>query len=273
MTPPPPLPVFFVNHGGGPLPIMGDKSHQSLVHELQGTLNQVDLSLVRVILVVSAHFEAPVVTVTSSPTPSLLYDYYGFPPEAYTVKYSAPGAPNVAGRVHQLLRGAGFDCILDPNRGLDHGVFVPLKLMVPHANLPVLQVSLKEGLDPSTHLAVGAALAPLRSEGVLIVGSGMTFHDLRALRSPAVDTRRRAATFLQWLIGAMEANPQVRSGCVQGWQLAPYALDNHPRAEHLVPLFVCVGAAGNDPGRAIQQCDVMDIPVAGFRFGFDAPMG
>jgi aromatic ring-opening dioxygenase catalytic subunit (LigB family) len=138
----------------------------------------------KALLVISAHWEEASPTVMTAARPALLYDYYGFPPESYQLTWPAPGSPELAARVRTLLAAAGFESREDGTRGFDHGTFIPLKLSYPKAEIPTLQLSLKAGLDPEQHLALGRALAPLRDEGVFILGSGMSFHNLRAFRDP-----------------------------------------------------------------------------------------
>ncbi len=174
------LPTYFISHGGGPWPwikdlLPGDAS--ILEASLQDMPGQVGTTP-RAVLVVSGHWEAPEFTVQTHPNPPMFYDYGGFPEFTYHIQYPAPGSPEVAARVGQLLEATGIPVRADGARGFDHGVFAPLYVMYPNAEVPVLQLSLKRGYDPSTHLAVGRALAPLRDEGVLIVGSGLSYHNL-----------------------------------------------------------------------------------------------
>ncbi|RMG13060.1 MAG: dioxygenase [Deltaproteobacteria bacterium] len=226
----------------------------------------------RALLVVSAHWEAPVVTVQSSPRPPLLYDYYGFPPHTYALRWPAPGAPELARRARMLLRAAGIESAEDPERGFDHGVFVPLKVAFPDAHLPTFQVSLVEGLDPALHLRIGEALAPLRDEGVLIVGSGMSFHNLGLFgrsADPAVDEASRA--FDAWLEAVCTGDPDERAAALEHWETAPYARLCHPREEHLLPLLVAAGAATGELGRHLFRDKVMGSWISAFEFGTPTP--
>jgi aromatic ring-opening dioxygenase catalytic subunit (LigB family) len=217
------------------------------------------------LLVVSAHWEAAVPTVTSSPAPPLLYDYSGFPPHTYELKWPAPGSPELAARVHALLSGSGVESVDEAKRGFDHGVFVPLKVAYPDAHLPTVQLSLRAGLDPKAHLAMGRALAPLRDEGVLIVGSGMSYHNMRAFMSPAAlsDSER----FDAWLERTVGEAPPARDEELAGWEKAPSARQCHPREEHLIPLMVAAGAAGTDAGHVAFRDVVMGSVVSAVRFG------
>ena len=243
------MPVVFLPHGGGPWPWVdlgfdreGDKRLRAYLESLAQTIGARPTAL----LVVSAHWEQAVPTVMTSPRPPMLYDYYGFPPESYQIQWPAPGAPAVALRVQELLRTAGFASAQDKDRGFDHGTFVPMKLVYPDADIPTLQLSLKAGLDPEEHLAIGRALAPLRDEGVLIIGSGMSYHNMRGFRDPRA--RPVAEEFDAWLRVAAVAPPAERAKKLAAWSSAPAARDAHPREEHLLPLMVIAGAAGDDPG-------------------------
>jgi len=180
------MPVVFVPHGGGPWPFVdlgfppGEMKELATYLESVRTLPKV---APKALLVISAHWEEKVATLMTAPRPPMLYDYYGFPPESYKLTWPAPGAPALATRVQELLSQAGIPSATDDQRGFDHGTFVPLKLTYPDASIPTLQLSLLASLDPAAHLALGRALAPLRDEGVFIIGSGMTFHNLRIGRA------------------------------------------------------------------------------------------
>ena len=182
----PRLPVFFISHGGGPWSYMNDASRAAYA-QLEAALadmpRQVGVTPTAV-LIISAHWEEREFTLTAHPAPPMLYDYYGFPDYTYQVRYEAPGNPALAARVRELIEAAGMPARLDPVRGFDHGAFTPLKVIYPDARVPVVQLSLKTGLDPATHVALGRVLAPLRDDGVLIVGSGLTYHNLRQFGSP-----------------------------------------------------------------------------------------
>jgi aromatic ring-opening dioxygenase catalytic subunit (LigB family) len=219
----------------------------------------------RAVLVVSAHWEAAQPTVTARVDPPLIYDYSHFPASTYALKYPAPGSPALANRVIELLTGAGIAAASDPERGFDHGVFVPFLLIAPEASVPIVQLSLVTGLDPERHLAIGRALGPLRDEDVLIVGSGMSYHNLDALRS---GTRSEGATeFDAWLSATASAAPSLRSSRLRTWEQAPAARLVHPEEDHLLPLMVAVGAAETAPGRQIFHDRVMGAPLAAFQFG------
>lgn len=248
------MPILFVAHGGGPLPLLNDPSHQQ--HRAFLTTIASQLPLPKAILLITAHWESHEVALASSQTPGMLYDYSGFPAESYRYKYPAPGAPELALQVQQLLQTQGLPCRLDEERGFDHGTFVPLMLMYPNADIPVLQMSLIRNLDAVAHLRVGEALAELRSQGVLIIGSGMSFHNLRALMSGDPSTAELSAQFDEWLTAVITAEPSQMLAKLAQWQQAPAALFAHPRAEHLLPLHVCAGAAAV-AGRA-GKCNYQD---------------
>jgi aromatic ring-opening dioxygenase catalytic subunit (LigB family) len=203
----------------------------------------------RAVLCVSAHWEAPEPTVMTAASPPMLYDYYGFPSEAYAFQWPSPGAPQVAGLVRDRLADAGFDVAQDPERGFDHGAFVPLMLSYPDADMPTFQLSLIQGLDPARHIEMGKALAPLRDEGVLIVGSGMSYHNMRMFQAAFRDAGARermdadSRAFDDWLAATMAAEPSVRESRLAKWADAPAARAAHPREEHLLPLMVTLGAA------------------------------
>jgi len=242
-----PARILYLPHGGGPLPLLGDPGHARLCRflmEITASLGEPEA-----ILLISAHWQAALPTLTAAPRPELIYDYYGFPPESYAITYPAAGAPDLAGRVHQLLMHAGIASRLDPHRGFDHGMFVPLKLMYPDAQIPCVQLSLQADLDPAVHLQIGRALADLKAENLLIIGSGFSFHNLKAFRfggPSAADPQNEA--FQHWLIESCTdpgLSEDVRRGRLTDWQAAPYARYCHPYEDHLLPLHVCYGLAGS----------------------------
>ena len=267
MTAAAPLPAYFIPHGGGPWPFMEERAAQlgSLTAFLRGLLADVGTTP-RAIVVVSGHWEEPVPTVSSRRDYSMFYDYYGFPEHTYALQYPAPGSPEVAREVTGALAAAGIPSATEHSRGYDHGVFVPFMLVDPQATIPVVPLSLIEGLDPAQHIAMGRALAPLRRENVLIVGSGMSFHNLRALMAGS-DVAARSARFDTWLGDAVTADPAAREQRLDAWASAPEARFAHPREEHLLPLMVAAGAAGTDPGTLAYRNDVMGATTSGFRFG------
>lgn len=236
-------PVLFIPHGGGPLPLLGDQGHQDMV----SFLKEIAMTIAEpsAVLVVSAHWEAAEVTITSSEAPALIYDYYGFPDEAYEIQYPARGNPALARRIKDLLQNSGIKAHLDSQRGFDHGVFVPLKIMYPEAHIPCVQMSLVNSLDADTHIRIGQALSALRQENVLILGSGFSFHNLRAFASRDTGTPDNGnEAFERWLIDTCtnaSLSSVERTKRLTHWSDAPSARYCHPREEHLLPLHVCYG--------------------------------
>ena len=290
-------PVLFCCHGGGPLPLMGQQPEY--LEHFRGLASFLPAPPLA-ILVVSAHWEEDSVTVMEGEATSLLFDYYGFPEETYTYEYPARGSPAVAKRVHDLLEHAGLPCKKTSSRGLDHGAFVPLMAAFPDASVPVLQLSLVKGLDPALHTRIGTLLRPLRHEGVLIFGSGLSFHNMQAFMqtmrgSCSPDIAARAIEFDARLTdvctntahcecrtqgGDAAARTESSALCARQrmlieWNQFPHARFCHPREEHLAPLWVCVGAAGTDEGRkifdgggsALASGLGRAIAVSSFKFG------
>jgi aromatic ring-opening dioxygenase catalytic subunit (LigB family) len=263
------MPVVFVPHGGGPWPFVEMGLPRDEIDALIGYLQSVrslPARPPRALLVVSAHWEAPVPTVMSASAPPMLYDYYGFPPESYQITWPAPGDPVLAFHVQELLGAAGFANARDPLRGFDHGTFVPLKVAYPQADVPTIQLSLKSGLNPADHLAIGRAIAPLRDDEVFIIASGMTFHNLRAFRDP------RAVAFSEhfddWLGDAVLRAPDERNRALTQWeQQAPAARIAHPREEHLIPLMVASGAAESDWATRAFNGTFGGTRLSAFHFG------
>ena len=264
-------PTLYIPHGGGPCFFMDVQPGlpADLWARMAAYLRGLDASLgvrPKAVLVISAHWEEAVPTVNVAARPPLLYDYYGFPEHTYRLTYAAPGSPALAARVRELLAKAGIASAEETDRGLDHGVFVPFKLIYPDADVPVVQLSLIAGLDPEAHLAFGRALAPLRDEGVLIVGSGMSYHNLRKLFAP--DGSLEAESFDRWLAETVaETDAGKRNVRLASWHKAPGALASHPRSEHLLPLMVAAGAAEGDEGRRTYQDQLLGKAVSAFQFG------
>lgn len=265
------LPTLFIPHGGGPCffmetpPQFPQGMWDSMAAYLRGLADAVG-QRPKAVLVISGHWDAERPTLNVAEAPSLLFDYYGFPEHTYRLTYPVAGAPELATEVRRLLAGAGFDSDVETARGLDHGVFVPFKLVYPEADVPVLQLSLLSSMDPEAHLALGRALAPLRDQGVLIVGSGMSYHNLRQLFSGRGNDEAEA--FDAWLDEAVaDPDPAARDRKLAQWDRAPGARDSHPDAEHLLPLMVAAGAAGSDPGRRTYNDRLMGKPISAFQFG------
>lgn len=263
------LPTYFISHGGGPWPWMKSESngaYDQLEASLKAMPGQIG-ETPQAVLVISGHWEEHEFTAMSSPQPPMVYDYAGFPQHTYGITYPAPGSPRTAERVRRLIEDAGFAARLDPLRGFDHGTFSPLAVIYPQANVPVLQLSLRHGYEPKDHIAVGRALAPLRDEGILILGSGLSYHNLREFGPQARDP---SAAFDLWLQQTLVASsPAERITRLINWESAPAARLAHPREDHLLPLMVAVGAAGDDRAtRVYHQDDFFGgITVSSYRFG------
>jgi 4,5-DOPA dioxygenase extradiol len=256
-----PAPILFIPHGGGPLPLLGEPGHQGMVDFLQAVTRQFERP--EAIVVISAHWETAVPTITSGAAPGLIYDYFGFPEESYRITYPAPGAPELAASVAGMFSKAGIPAVLDDRRGFDHGVFVPLAIMYPDAGIPCIQVSILSSMDPEEHLRLGRALAGLRQKNVLVLGSGFSFHSLRAFFSPlpgGSDPRNDA--FQDYLLEACTnalLTTQEREDLLRDWENAPSARYAQPREDHLMPLHVCAGMAGS------AAKTVFDGPILGKR--------
>lgn len=245
-------PALFIPHGGGPLPLLGEPSHAAMNAFLAGYLQRIRRP--QAIVVISAHWEAVTATLTGAEQPTLLYDYYGFPPESYQIKYPVRGMPALAQRIQALLQAHQVPAKIDTQRGFDHGVFVPLKLMQPDASIPCVQLSLLASLEAQAHIAMGNALRELRKDNVLILGSGFSFHNLSLMRTGiSAEAIARNNAFHDWLIDTC-TSPQydqsTREARLAAWQNAPHARFCHPREEHLLPLMVCLGAA-TQPARCL----------------------
>lgn len=265
------LPTLFIPHGGGPCFFM-DWDPPDFWNHLGDWLRALPGLLPappKALLVISAHWETPLPMVTTGTQPPLIYDYGGFPPHTYQLKWPAPGDPVLAQRVSDLLGAAGIPSAPDPQRGFDHGVFVPLMLAWPQARIPTVQLSLRGSLDAAEHLAIGRALAPLRDEGVLILGSGFTYHNLRAMLSHTVpDVPGASRRFDDWLTAAVETPERgERERLLAAWASAPDARACHPREEHLIPLMVVAGAGGEDAGTRCYHHLLGEATHSGYRFG------
>jgi 4,5-DOPA dioxygenase extradiol len=256
--------IIYFSHGGGPLPILGDDSHRAMVKFMRQLPSR--LKKPEAILVISAHWEESTATLLGAQTPSMLYDYYGFPDEAYEINYPALGSPGLANRIAGLLNQNDIPARIDPQRGFDHGLFIPLKLMFPQADIPSLQLSLLRGLDPIAHLALGTALRELIKENILVVGSGFSFHNMRAFSWQGMNTPDPANdSFQNWLIDVCTGptSQTRREQCLIEWQKAPSARYCHPREEHLLPLHVCVGMA-NKAATLIFDDDILGKRAVAF---------
>jgi aromatic ring-opening dioxygenase catalytic subunit (LigB family) len=270
------FPVYFIPHGGGPWPFMEfpkDDQGNGPWDDLGAFLRGFDAEVGRrpkAILVISGHWEKePVPTLSSASQPGMLFDYYNFPPHTYELSYPAPGSPALAARARALLTDARIDSAENAERGYDHGVFIPLMLAYPDADVPITMMSLKNTLDVESHVAIGKALAPLRDEDVLIIASGMSYHNMPQFRKAEAAHVQQAIRFDQWLAEAVTIDDvDARADRLASWDQNPDALACHvPDHDHLVPLFVAAGAAGANAGRQVFQGHFLGKPYSGFRFG------
>jgi len=256
--------ILYIPHGGGPLPLLGDAGHKELVRFLEEIPTRI--SRPEAILVISAHWEELKPMVTSRKQPGIIYDYGGFPKEAYAIEYPAAGKPELAEQIVDLFKSNGKTAWRHSQRGFDHGVYIPLKIMYPDASIPCVQVSLLSSLDPADHLEMGKTLASLNQENLLVLGSGFSFHNLKALMlgdTPESNTWNEQ--FQQWVIDTCtERMPEEqRVQHLIDWESAPFARYCHPREEHLLPLHVCAGMA-QSPGELVFSGEIMGQKTCAF---------
>jgi aromatic ring-opening dioxygenase catalytic subunit (LigB family) len=243
--------VLFLPHGGGPMPLLNDPDHEKLTKFMKEIPDK--LRKPSAIVVISAHWEERVPTVTAANFPDMIYDYSGFPPETYSIKYPAPGNPDLADRIVNLFRKYNILAETDNKRGYDHGVFVPLLLMYPDADIPVIQISQKRDLNPQDHINMGKAISKLMEEDILIIGSGLSFHNMREFFYRSDKSNQKAEEFNNWLINTLTNNSlseEERENRLVNWEDAPYARFAHPREEHLLPIHVLFGVATANNFRA-----------------------
>ena len=256
------MPSIFLNHGGGPLPLLGDQNHRALVKYLSKVAN--DFPKPQAILIASAHWETSVTSFVGSETPPLLYDYYGFPKESYSISYPARNALHEVEDARRLLERAGISSKIE-NRGYDHGVFVPLKLVYPEADIPVVEMSLPSTRDPSLVMKLGEALRPLREKGILLIGSGLSFHNLQAFFSEDVSKKSRSTAFDQALKEGMTSADRIPM--LKSWESLPHARYCHPNEDHLMPLLFVAGSAfSEEPCRIVYEDVLMGAKISGFAF-------
>jgi len=265
------LPTYFISHGGGPWPYLDGPFRQAF-DVLEQSLIAIRKELreaPRAVLMVSSHWEEKGFAVSSGATPGMVYDYSGFPEHTYHIHYKAPGAPDVAARVKALLDAGGLGARLDPERGFDHGTFSIMKPMYPEEAMPIVQLSIDPGYDPALHLQLGRLLAPLRDEGVLIIGSGLSYHNLAELRGGgrAVEASRVFDAWLQQIV--VGSTPEDRTAGLIAWEDAPMARAAHPREDHLIPLMTVVGAAEDEAAATVyHQSDLFSgVTASSFRLG------
>ncbi|KAG6034534.1 hypothetical protein E4U41_006510 [Claviceps citrina] len=272
-------PVIALSHGGGPLPLLGDETHESIVSSLRNRVPQIlrlgTPSAPRAIVLITAHWSTDVPTISSAAHHDLYYDYYGFPPEAYEIEYPAQGDPAMASDIKRILEEDGLPARLDPSRGWDHGLFVPLALINPRADIPVVQVSVLASEDPDQHLRMGRALARLRERNIAIVGSGFaSLHnqaEMRNLRTgkgaafrPLSDEWNKALTDV-----VLERGSEQRWRGLVGWRGLPHSEKMHPLGggEHFMPLLVCAGAAGDGEEGAVYRDKFLGVDILTYYWG------
>jgi 4,5-DOPA dioxygenase extradiol len=263
--------MINIAHGGGPLPILGDKDHKTMVTWLSTFASKyLSKTPPTSCLVISAHWEASEPTIQSGDTSSLYYDYYGFPDEAYSLTYPVKPAKELAQRIHSLLDQAGIKNKFDKERGFDHGVFIPMKIIFPDAQIPTIQLSLVSGLDPEFHVKLGEALAPLRDEGVFILGSGMSYHNMRGFGD--YKSNQDSEPFHKYLRDALADDGksfEEKARKLIRWKKdAPKAKECHPREEHLIPLMSIFGTSKSSGGKGKEVFfdDVVKVKSAGYIF-------
>ncbi|PRX02279.1 UNVERIFIED_ORG: aromatic ring-opening dioxygenase catalytic subunit (LigB family) [Martelella mediterranea] len=271
------LPVFFIPHGGGPWPFMhgpeGNLPANDPWKELETYLKGFDAALGRrpkAVLVISAHWEnVDRLTVSTAAHPGMLFDYYGFPPHTFELSYPAPGAPDVAEHVRDVLSSAGIETATDAERGFDHGVFIPFMLMYPDADVPIVMMSLDPDLSAETHFKIGEALQPLRDEDILIVASGLSYHNMQMFFRRDERHAAAATRFDDWLKNALSIrDPEERKARLATWTENPDALESHvPEPDHLIPVFAAAGAAGKDTGEQVFRGNFRGKPYSAYRFG------
>lgn len=266
-SPSSPQPAFFISHGGGPWPYIPEMKKMFVrTADWLSSLPQTLPEKPKAILSISGHWEENEFTVSSAEKPPMIFDYSGFPDYTYRISYPAPGSPSLAAQVRSLLTEAGIKNQEDPGHGLDHGTFVPLFLMYPQADVPVVSLSLKSSYDPMEHIRMGQALRPLRDLGVLIIGSGLSYHNMRGFGSAGADSVSKQ--FGAWLEDTVTTrDPKEREQKLLKWEGAPAARQAHPREDHLLPLMVVIGAAAQDLGRVEFVDHVMGVDMASYRFG------
>ena len=261
------FPTYFISHGGGPWPWLPDmrKAMAPLEQSLAAMPKEIG-EKPKAVLMVSGHWEENDFAVMASPSPPMVYDYGGFPAFTYQIKYSAPGAPALAKRTEELLKAAGLPTHLDQTRGYDHGVFAPMQVMYPDVDVPLFQVAIRHNYDPQQHIALGRALSPLRNEGVLIVGSGLSYHNMRGFGPQG---KEPSAAFDAWLNAALMSAPEKREALLLDWEKAPSARACHPQEDHLIPLMAAVGAAWGDKAIRVYHDEKVfgNITASSYRFG------
>ncbi|MBN21407.1 MAG: dioxygenase [Bdellovibrionaceae bacterium] len=259
-------PVFFLSHGGGPWPWL--KKEMPYFEKLEQFLIEIPKTLPEVpkaIIVISGHWEEKEFTVMGNPNPPMVYDYFGFPEFTYHIDYPSSGDPDLALKIKKLLNEMGMVAEIDHERGYDHGVYSILYPMYPSANVPVIQISLKSSFDPEEHIQMGKSIASLREEGVLILGSGNSYHNMKM----PLDGIEHSNVFDQWLQNSLTIqDEEERKSKIIHWENAPFARKVQPREDHFMPLMVALGAGLSDSTSVVYEDRLLGkFAVSGFRFG------
>lgn len=262
--------IIYFSHGGGPLPILGDISHEKMVSFLKQLPNKIERP--DAIIVISAHWEESTPTIIGEDSPPLFYDYYGFPDEAYSIKYPLRGSPVLVEEIQKLFANFNIHSNTEAERGFDHGVFIPLKIMYPEADIPCVQISLIKGLDAKKHILMGNAIRQLAMDNTLIIGSGFSFHNMRAFTWNNDNTPDKINDeFQDWLIQVCTGKTPYKDKEKQlvEWEKAPSARYCHPREEHLLPLHVCFGAS-DKPAQVIFDDYILGKRAIAFQWKMSA---
>lgn len=262
-------PTFYIPHGGGPCFFMDwtpPDAWDNMAAFLAGFIGTLP-ERPREILLLTAHWEEPEITLSTNPAPDLLFDYFGFPPHTYELTWPAPGAPDLSRRAAKLLNDARIKTRTDTARGYDHGVFIPMKVALPDADIPVSMMSLRQDLDPLHHIKAGQALAPLRDEGVLIIGSGMSYHNMAGFRQASAQNATDSRKFDDWLTATLQGDAATRDADLAKWADAPGGRASHPREEHLAPVFLAAGAAGASRAKRVYHEEMNGLAISAFQFG------
>ncbi|XP_063635209.1 uncharacterized protein LOC134805959 [Cydia splendana] len=245
-------PSLFLNHGGGPLPVLGEKYNKEIGDFLRNVSKYIEFDRTEAVIVVTAHREEDVVTISSGERHGMVYDYNNFPAVSYEWKHKAPGAPNLARSVHAAFTRAGIPATLDPHRGWDHGTFIPMMLADPAARIPILQISILKNQNASQHFQLGRVLRQFRDQGVAVIGSGMSYHNMAEFRKADIYSDGVIANeeFDEYLTDVCTGDDLKR---ILRWEEERGAKEAHPEgeADHLMPLIVNIGAAGLATGRKV----------------------
>jgi 4,5-DOPA dioxygenase extradiol len=260
--------IIYLSHGGGPLPLLGDPSHDAMVSFMKNLSSKIEKP--EAVIVISAHWEEEVPSIIGGKNTSLFYDYYGFPKDAYDLNYPVSGDPELVKKIGKLFTKRDMKVKVDFERGFDHGCFIPMMLMYPKADIPIIQISLVKGLDPKVNIELGKVLAPLKEENILIIGSGFSFHNMTAFNMNGMNNKdEKNDKFQDWIIDTCisDYSEEKREKKLLEWEAAPNARYCHPREEHLLPLHVCYGVA-EDKGTKIFDDNILGKRAIAIKWKF-----